>query len=69
MNQTITAVFVDRDRADTALCRLRMSGAVCRDCELPPSPGVAGSATLHLSVRTQDAALARSIIRGNGGML
>ena len=68
LHETITAVFDDRHQADAALFRLRAVGALNHSFSLP-SVGCAGNATLHLMVKSRDAAMTRSILRQSGGRL
>lgn len=65
--QAITARFASPEALEAALWDLRRLGAVCRGSQLA-GDGAAGS-TLHITVRPDDASMARAILRRAGGTL
>lgn len=67
MRERITARFPSSDALEAALADLRRSGAVCHTGSLA-WPREAAS-TVHFTVHSADACLARTIVRRAGGRL
>ena len=66
--RSVTASFPSPEHLDAALFELRRSGAVCHTGTLVPPP-FAANPTLHVTVRPEDAVLARAILRRSGGAI
>ena len=66
--QSVAARFETREAMDAALFELRRSGAVCHTGTLSPGTFPA-AATLHVTVRPENAVLARAILRRSGGAI
>ncbi len=66
--RSVTASFPSPEHLDAALFELRRSGAVCHTGTLAPPP-FAANPTLHVTVRPEDAVLARVIVRRAGGQI
>ena len=64
---SLTARFDSAETLDAALSDLRRLGALrCREELAAP---VKGGATLHITVRSADASMARAILRRSGGII
>ena len=65
---SLSARFPDADALDAALGDLRRLGAVrCGETLSPPA--ASGGATLYVTVRPRDAAMARAVVRRAGGRI